>query len=250
MSALGLNERRSNLSATKQALLEKRLRGSTVDPLTSCAIRRRREKDPVPLSFAQQRLWFLAQLEPDNPSYNVPQALRLKGVLGINALEQTINAIIARHESLRTTFKVIDEQPVQIVSAVHEIKLAFTDLKELPEAEREAEARRLATAEARRPFDLNRDYPLRAALVRIEDDDYLLLLTMHHIVSDGWSMGVLTRELSTIYDAIAANRPIELAELPVQYADFAEWQREWLQGGVLEEQLAYWRKSLAGAPAM
>jgi aspartate racemase len=222
----------------KRALLAELLRDESSGPNT------------FPLSFAQQRLWFLAQLDPDNPSYNVPQALRLKGVLEINALEQAINAIIARHESLRTTFKATDEQPVQIVSPVHEIKLAFTDLKELPEAEREAEARRLATAEARRPFDLNRDYPLRAALVRIEDDDHLLLLTMHHIVSDGWSMGVLTRELSTIYDAIAANQPIELAELPVQYADFAEWQREWLQGEVLEEQLAYWRKSLAGAPAM
>jgi amino acid adenylation domain-containing protein len=205
--------------------------------------------ETFPLSFAQQRLWFLAQLEPNNPSYNLPQTLRLKGVLDVNALEQTIHTIIARHESLRTTFKAIDGQPVQIVSGAHEFKLPFTDLKELPEAERETEARRLAIAEARRPFDLTHDYPLRAALVRIEDDDHRLFLTIHHIVSDGWSMGILTKELSNIYDAIATNQPIELPELPVQYADFAEWQREWLQGEVLEEQLGYWLKSLAGAPA-
>lgn len=202
-----------------------------------------------PLSFAQQRLWFLAQLEPDNPSYNIPQILRLNGVLDVEALEQTINAIVARHESLRTTFNVRDGHPVQIVSGVHEFKLPFTDLEGLPIEERENEARRLAIAEARRPFDLNRDLPLRAALVRIDDDDHWLFLTMHHIVSDGWSMGILTKELSKIYEAISTNQPIELPELPIQYADFAEWQREWLQGEVLDEQLGYWLNSLAGAPA-
>jgi aspartate racemase len=205
--------------------------------------------ETFPLSFAQQRLWFLAQLEPDNPSYNVPQTLRLKGELNVAVLERTINAIIARHESLRTTFKKIDGQPVQIVSGRHEVKLPFVDLKELPEAEREAEARRLAIAEARRPFNLNRDYPMRAVLVRIEDDDHWLLLTMHHIASDGWSMGVLTRELSIIYEALATSEPIDLPELPIQYGDFAEWQREWLQGEMLEEQLKYWLDSLAGALA-
>ena len=201
-----------------------------------------------PLSFAQQRLWFLAQLEPDNPSYNLRESLRLKGALNVNALEQTINSIIARHESLRTTFKAIDGQPVQVISGAHEIKLSFADLRELPEPEREAEARRLAMAEARRPFDLSRDYPLRATLLRSEDDDHWLVLTMHHIVSDGWSMGILTKELSDIYDAITTNQRIELPELPIQYADFAEWQREWFQGKVLEEQLDYWLNSLAGAP--
>lgn len=201
-----------------------------------------------PLSFAQKRLWLLAQLEPDNPSYNVTQTLRLRGELDVRALEQTINHIIARHESLRTTFKLVDGQPVQLVSGLHEIDLIFTNLEELPEAEREAEARRLATAEARRSFDLNRDYPLRASLVRLDHDHHWLLLTIHHIASDGWSMGILKRELSKIYDAITTNQPIDLPELPVQYADFAEWQREWLQGSVLEEQLSYWKNNLAGAP--
>jgi amino acid adenylation domain-containing protein len=202
------------------------------------------------VSFAQQRLWFLAQLEPDNPSYNLPQILRLKGELNVDALEQTINAIIARHESLRTTFKEVDGEPVQIVSDVHEIKLGFTDLKGLPESEREDEAQRLAVAEVRRPFDLSRDYPLRAVLVRLDEDDHWLLLTMHHIVSDGWSLGIFTRELANIYGALATNQEISLSELPIQYPDFAEWQREWLQGEVLDEHLDYWLKSLAGAPAM
>jgi hypothetical protein len=206
--------------------------------------------ETFPVSFAQQRLWFLAQLEPDNPSYNVPQILRLKGELDVDALEQTINAIIARHESLRTTFSEIDGQPVQIVSSVHEIKLDFADLQALPESERESRARQLAIAEVRRPFNLSHKPPLRAVLVRIDNDDHWLVLTMHHIVSDGWSMGILTTELSNIYEALATNHDIDLSELPVQYPDFAEWQREWLQGEVLEEQLRYWLKSLAGAPAM
>ncbi len=206
--------------------------------------------ETFPVSFAQQRLWFLSQLEPDNPSYNLPQILRLKGELNVDSLEQSINAIIARHESLRTTFKEVDGEPVQIVSSVHEIKLGFADLKGLPESEREDEARRLAVVEVRRPFDLGRDYPLRAVLARIDDDEHWLLLTMHHIVSDGWSLGIFTRELSNIYDALVTNHEISLSELPIQYPDFAEWQREWLQGEVLEEHLDYWLKSLAGAPAM
>jgi len=206
--------------------------------------------DTFPVSFAQQRLWFLSQLEPDNPSYNLSQILRLKGELNVNALEQAINTIIARHESLRTTFKQIEGEPVQIVSGMERIKLGFADLKLLPESERGDEAHRLTVTEARRPFDLTRDLLLRAVLVRLADDDHWLLLTMHHIVSDGWSMGIFAKELSNIYEALLTHREIDLPELQVQYPDFAEWQREWLQGEVLEEQLGYWLKSLAGAPAM
>jgi len=220
------------------------------DLLTTLINDEKGSAETFPVSFAQQRLWFLSQLEPDNPSYNLPQILRLKGELNVDALEETINAIIARHESLRTTFREVDGEPVQIVSNVHQIKLGFTDLKGLPETDREDEARRLAVAEVRRPFDLSRDHPLRAVLVRIDDDDHWLLLTMHHIVSDGWSMGIFTRELSNIYEALVTNQDIGLSELPVQYPDFAEWQREWLQGEVLDEHLDFWLKSLAGAPAM
>lgn len=177
---------------------------------------RRSDAHVSPLSFAQQRLWFLAQLEPDNPSYNVRQTLRLQGDLDVNALEQTINRIIARHESLRTTFKVVDGQPVQLISSVHEIDLGFVDLQGLPEAEREHEARRLAVSEAQRAFDLSRDFPLRARLVRLNRDHHWLLLTMHHIVGDGWSMGIFSRELSRIYEAITTDQPVELPELPIQ----------------------------------
>ena len=208
-----------------------------------------RERE-LPLSYAQQRLWFLAQLEPDNPSYNIPQALRFKGTLDIQALEQAINAIVARHEPLRTIFKEIDGQPVQIISGAHEIKLGLIDLKELPEAQREAEVRGLGLREAQRPFDLTRDYPLRAGLVRIDDQDHVLLLTVHHIVSDGWSIGILFGELTALYESFCLGQDSPLPELPIQYADYAVWQRERLQGEVLEQQLGYWREQLAGAPAV
>ena len=208
-----------------------------------------RERE-LPLSYAQQRLWFLAQLEPDNPSYNIPQALRFKGTLDIQALEQAINAIVARHEPLRTIFKEIDGQPVQIISGAHEIKLGLIDLKELPEAQREAEVRGLGLTEAQRPFDLTRDHSLRAGLVRIDDQDHVLLLTVHHIASDGWSIGILFRELTALYKSFCSGQVSPLAELPIQYADYAVWQRERLQGEVLEQQLGYWREQLAGAPAV
>jgi amino acid adenylation domain-containing protein len=211
---------------------------------------------PVPrdralaLSYAQQRLWFLSLLEPNNPAYNMPQALRLKGSLDVRALEQTINAIIARHESLRTLFKEIAGEPVQLISETYELKLGLTDLTGLPGAKRESEAQRLALIEAQRPFDLSHDHPLRASLVKLDDDDHLLLLTMHHIASDGWSMGVLTRELSTIYAAISTSQPVLLPRLPIQYADYAGWQRQQLQGTALTKQLGYWQERLHGAPAV
>ena len=220
----------------KRALLTELLRQQTSKAYTSR------------LSFAQQRLWFLAQLEPDNPSYNLRQTLRLQGKLDVNALEDAINRIIARHEPLRTTFKAVDGQPVQIVSGLHEIDLVFANLEDLPEAEREDEARRLAIAEAWRPFDLSRDYPLRAKLLRLDHDLHWLLLTMHHIAGDGWSLGILSKELSTIYQAITTDEAVDLPDLPIRYSDFAEWQREWLQGEVFEEQRKYWLNSLAGAP--
>lgn len=205
--------------------------------------------ETLPLSFAQRRLWFLTQLEPDNPAYNIPQALRFKGPLAPTALRQAIGTIVDRHEVLRTTFSLVKGEPVQVVST-RTIPVAWLDLSSLPLEQREAESLRLRTVESRKPFDLTRDFPLRATLVRLAPDDHLLLLTMHHIVSDGWSMGVFTKELSAIYTALAKGEPIDLPELPIQYADYAEWQREWLQGEVLSEQLAYWKESLRSAPAV
>src|SRR6202158_2878745 len=202
----------------------------------------------LPLSFAQQRLWFLDQLEPDNPFYNLPQAIRLTGVLNAGALEQTIHAIIARHESLRTTFKSIDGTPAQVITESAPAEMPLTDLTNLPESERGAEARRLAAEESKRPFDLAQGPLFRASLLRLAEEDHVLLLTMHHIVGDGWSAGILFRELATLYAAFSAGNPSPLPELPIQYADFAVWQRNWLQGNVLEDQLAYWRSHLSGAP--
>ncbi|HXD33564.1 MAG TPA: amino acid adenylation domain-containing protein [Pyrinomonadaceae bacterium] len=208
------------------------------------------ESDVFPLSFAQQRLWFLTQIEPDNPSYNIPQVLKLGGRLDVTALQQTLDFIVDRHESLRTTFKVIAGEPFQVVSPSAKIKISLIDLEDSAPEKREDEARRIITAEGVRPFDLSKDLPLRVTLLRLADRDHFLLLTMHHIVSDGWSMGVFTRELSTVYQIIVDGEQPSLPELPIQYSDFAEWQRDWLQGEVLERQINFWKKSLANAPTL
>jgi hypothetical protein len=191
----------------------------------------------VPLSFAQQRLWFLDQFEPGSAVYNIPAAVRLTGLLDVTALEQSLNEIVQRHEALRTTFSAVQGEPMQVITPTLTLTLVVTDLQEFPEAEWEAEARRLATQEARRPFDLSQGPLLRATLLRLGERDHVLLLTMHHIVSDGWSMSILFRELSVLYEAFSTGRPSPLPELAIQYADFAVWQRQWLQGEVLEEQL-------------
>lgn len=205
--------------------------------------------ETLPLSFAQQRLWFLDQLVPNNPFYNVPAALRLTGLLNLTALEQTFNEIVRRHEALRTTFVIVEGQPVQVIAPSSKVSLPVIDLRQLPQVERETEARRLTTQEAQRPFNLSTDPVLRVTLVRLDDAEHILLLNMHHIVSDGWSIGVLIREIAALYTAcldFACNVKTTLPELPIQYADFAYWQRQWLQGEVLETQLAYWQQKLDG----
>jgi alpha-ketoglutarate-dependent taurine dioxygenase len=201
-----------------------------------------------PLSFAQQRMWFIDQVEPGKSSYNVPLARRLKGKLDTLALARSLTEITRRHESLRTTFTAPDGRPLQTVSAPRPLPLPLTDLSHLPTAEREPEARRLAAEEAQRPFDLTAGPLFRARLLRLEEDDHVLLLTLHHIVSDGRSLGILLGELSALYGAYTRGEESPLEELPVQYADYAVWQREWLQGEVLERQLGYWRRQLLGAP--
>ncbi len=201
-----------------------------------------------PLSFAQQRLWFLDQLAPGSASYNVPLAVRLSGRLDPAALEASLAEILRRHEALRTTFAAPEGRPVQGVHEAKSLALPLRDLAALPAEGREAEALRHAAGEARRPFDLQRGPLFRAELLRLAPDDHVLLATMHHIVSDGWSIGVLIREIAALYEAFRDGRPSPLPELPIQYADFAVWQRRWLQGEALEAQIAYWRKQLAGCP--
>ncbi|HTG35649.1 MAG TPA: non-ribosomal peptide synthase/polyketide synthase [Thermoanaerobaculia bacterium] len=203
---------------------------------------------PLPLSFAQQRLWFIDRLEPGNPAYNVFTGLRLTGRLVVPALHQAVEEVVRRHEALRSTFGLEGGEPVQTVGPAAGLPLPLADLSALPPAARAAESRRLAAWEAARPFDLARGPLLRAALLRLDADEHVALLTMHHIASDGWSMGVLVREVTTLYAAVLAGRPAPLPELAVQYADFAAWQRRWLAGEVLDAEIAYWRERLAGAP--
>jgi amino acid adenylation domain-containing protein/non-ribosomal peptide synthase protein (TIGR01720 family) len=204
----------------------------------------------LPLSFAQQRLWFLDQLVPDNPFYNMPSAVRLQGQLDVAALVQSLNEVVRRHEALRTTFATVEGQPVQVIAPTLTVPLPVVDLSELPEAEREAEVRRLVVEEARRPFALAQGPLVRAQVLRLGAKEHVVLLMLHHIVSDAWSMEVLLRELGVLYAAFAQGQPSPLPELPVQYADFALWQRQWLQGEVLEAQQAYWQGQLREVPVL
>ncbi|MFL5358380.1 amino acid adenylation domain-containing protein, partial [Archangium sp.] len=203
----------------------------------------------IPLAFSQQRLWFLDQLEPGSPVYNIPHALRMSGQLDTQALRQAFEELVRRHESLRTTFAAHDGQPLQLIAPTLSVPLEVHDLQDVPAAEREARAQDLVRQEAQRPFDLARGPLLRAALLRLGADDHVLLVTQHHIVSDGWSMGVLVREVASLYAAFASGQQPSLPPLPIQYADFALWQREWLQGEVLDAQLGFWKQRLSGAPA-
>src|SRR6185369_5256419 len=204
----------------------------------------------LPLSYAQQRLWFIHQLDPLSPAYNVPLAVRLTGQLNVVALSATLTEVVRRHESLRTTFTVHDDQPRQVIHPPTPLNLPVTDLGSLAAAEREREAERLAVEEACLPFDLAGGPLLRARLLRLSEEGHVLVVTMHHIVSDGWSMGVLVREVGLLYPALCAGTESSLPELSIQYADYAVWQRQWLSGEVLDQQLSYWREQLAGAPAV
>jgi amino acid adenylation domain-containing protein len=196
----------------------------------------------LPLSFAQSRLWFLDQLAPGSPVYNIPAPLRLSGPLEPAALARALSAVVQRHSALRTTFALVEGEPRQILAPPHPVPLPLVDLTGLAAGRRDTEAGRLLAAEARRSFDLAAGPLLFATLLRLAADEHHLLLNVHHIVTDGWSMGILTRELAAFYSAPPP------AELPVQYADFAVWQRRWLAGATLEAQMGYWRRELAGAP--
>jgi amino acid adenylation domain-containing protein len=201
-------------------------------------------------SFGQQRLWFVGQLEPNSAAYNISDAVRLLGPLDMPALERSLNEVLRRHEVLRTAFTKIDGQPRQVIAPSLHLKLPLTDLRGLPPSGRMAEAARLAAESAMRPFDLSAAPLMRAVLYRVGDEEHVVLLTMHHVVSDVWSLSLLIREVAAHYAAAAAGRPAAaLPELPIQYADYAAWQRGRLRGEVLESQLGYWRRQLDGADA-
>lgn len=244
-----LSQRIANLSPEKLALLEQRLMKQGTSSTKKQKITRRQSLEPCPLSFAQQRLWILNQLEPHNV-YDISIAVRLNGTLNLVALQQTLNAIVTRHEALRTTFAYIDENPAQIVNDINTVDLQVVDLCDHDPLERETEVQQFLKSETKRPFNLSCDLMLRATLVRLAEEEHILLLVMHHVASDGWSLGVLFRELAIAYEAFSTGSPLQFAELPIQYADFAQWQRQWLSGDVLQTQLNYWKQQLEGAPTL
>ncbi|HEY0783085.1 MAG TPA: condensation domain-containing protein, partial [Thermoanaerobaculia bacterium] len=205
--------------------------------------------DEIPLSFAQERFWFLDRFEPGTALYNIPVALRLEGQLAVPVLAAALTEIVARHGNLRTTFPERDGRPLQAVAPPAPVPVPVVDLRTLPAAARESEAARHLREEAAQPFDLAVGPLLRVRLVRLMEDAWLALFTLHHIVGDGWSMGVLVEEIGALYGAFAAGRPSPLPALPLQYTDFAAWQRGFFSGDVLARQVAYWREELAAAPA-
>src|ERR1044072_5544766 len=244
-----LSSQIANLSPEQLAKLAYELKATKASKTSKTQeIRRRAAGDPCPLSFAQQRLWFIAQLEPDNPFYNCMEALRMTGKLNVPLLEQVFNEVVRRHDSLRTTFNVVAGEPVQLVSPKIKLPPRVVDLQGLPASERERQVTKISSEELRRPFDLTRGPLLRVLVLRISEYEHAVVFTTHHIVSDGWSRDVLIREVIDLYLAFVEGQPSPLAELPFQYADFAIWQRQRLTGEALEEHLDYWRQYLAGAP--
>ncbi|MCP4702406.1 MAG: amino acid adenylation domain-containing protein, partial [Gammaproteobacteria bacterium] len=204
----------------------------------------------LPLSYAQQRLWFLEEMEGETAAYNIPLALRCNGTLVPDVLQRSLREIVRRHENLRTVFLSADGGPIQRIAAELNPPLPVTDLQDLSGDQQAAEVRRLALQEAEHRFDLAEGPLLRTGLLHLNAEEHILFLTMHHIISDAWSLGVFMRELGALYEAYAADKPSPLPDLPIQYVDFAHWQRQWLSGGELEKQLDYWKKQLAGTPAL
>lgn len=204
-----------------------------------------RDRD-LPLSFAQQRLWFLDHLEPNSPFYNISAGIRLIGPFDTTAFELSLRKLVSRHEVLRTRFAIANGEPVQIIAPDHSISMSVIDLSELPEASRESEAQRIASEEAQRTFDLNQDLLFRATAIRLKKDEHLVVVVLHHIISDDWSTGIFVREASVLYEMFCSGKALPLPDLRIQYADFAHWQRNWLQGTVLDKQLDYWKTQLEG----
>ncbi|HEY0602348.1 MAG TPA: condensation domain-containing protein, partial [Herpetosiphonaceae bacterium] len=255
-----LSQRLAALSPEQRELLLRRLKEQSAIPsqgadVTATIAEPQPRIKPVsgnraPLSFAQQRLWFIDQLEPNNPFYNVPRDLHIRGALDIHALEYSLNEVVRRHAVLRTTFSLIDGQPMQVIAPELRLSLPVIDLREVPDPERQVSIERITKQEAWRPFNLQRGPLLRATLLRIDEAEYILSLSTHHIVSDRWSVGIMVHEVATIYQAFVRGEQAQLPELPIQYADYSVWQREWLQGAVLDQQLGYWKQQLAGAPGV
>jgi hypothetical protein len=240
-------DRIAKLSAEKRVLLERLLK-ERQRANGHESIRPRAERDVFPLSFAQQRLWFLDQLDPGNPTYNLAGCLEFDGPLDTVSLERAINEIVRRHETLRTTFPSVGGRPVQVIAPPYDFKLLIVDLSEEVGPKQGGMVKRLLHEEAHSPFDLAKDFLMRTYLLRLADERHLLMITMHHMVCDGWSIQIFTDEVKILYRAFSEGKASPLAELPTHYADFAEWQQRGMNGGRLEEELSYWKRQLAGLP--
>lgn len=240
---------RAELSAAQRELLLKRIRGGQAGT-EGDGIKRLPREDSAPLSFAQQRMWFMDQVTPAKWMNNIPSAVRVPGPLDAGVVERVLNEIVRRHEALRTVFRLAGNEPVQVVMPDMMISLETLDLRTVPRGEREDEALRLAEARARLPFDLERGPLLRASLLRLDATDHLFVLTVHHIAADGWSMGIMATELAALYAAFTAGHASPLPELPIQYVDYAVWQRHRLAAGAFDGQIAYWKRRLASLPTL
>ncbi|TAE58569.1 MAG: non-ribosomal peptide synthetase, partial [Nostocales cyanobacterium] len=236
-----LIKRLENLSPEKRELVLQKLKKQQKTPI----LQPLSKDNPLPLSFAQQRLWFINQLEGENCVYNVPFFWQINGILNINALEKSLLEISQRHEILRTSFDVVDDLPTQIIHTQPTLKIEVIDWQNLPEKEQLNKAKNLAIAELQQPFNLSKDPLLRVKLLKLANQSHLLFLVIHHIVCDGWSMDIFKSELLTLYTNFSQNQPASLPQLSLQYADFAQWQREYLQGEILTKQLNYWQQQLA-----
>jgi len=225
-----------SLSPEKRKLLEQRLK------------QKAKTFNSFPLSYSQERLWFLDQLYPGSALYNIPTAVRLKGTLNYTALRHSVNKIIERHESLRTRFILAGETPVQSVLSELKFEIPLIDLSDLPEEKKHSEVIKRSNAEAQKPFDLSTGPLIRLTLLKLSDQEHVLLLTMHHIISDGWSVGVFIKEVGIFYNAEIHNQSVNLPKLPIQYADYAVWQKKRLSGEIFEKQMAFWREVLGDTP--
>lgn len=239
----------TKLSADQRALLELRLQKKRSMLVHEPVITKRSALTQIPLSFAQQRLWFLHQLEPDNPFYNSYAATRLTGALDLNVVTQTLNAIRQRHDILRTIFPAVDGEPRQVVVPYQPMIPEIVDLTMVPATEREQHMHELIVTKIHALFDLSQGPLFRCTLLKLATQAHVILLAMHHIITDGWSLRVLIHEFAALYASFVNGQPSTLPALPIQYADFSVWQREWLQGEVLEQQLAYWKRQLTDVPA-
>ncbi len=243
--------RAKQLSAAKRALLEQRLRGGGVTkPVEAAVITPRLNRESAPVSFAQQRLWFFDQLKPGDHLYNITETLRLKGALDVEALRQSLDEIVRRHDVLRTTFPNLDGQPVQSIDPKLKIPMQISDLRQFSAIEREMQVQRFVYEQIHWAFNLNRGPLLKVHLLRLDHQEHLLIVNFHHIISDGWSLSVFFHELVTLYQAYSTGAQPNLPELPIQYGDYSCWQRQMLQGDELERHLAYWKKQLAGLPVL